>query len=83
MFANVWGIYWDEAEYKLPDKIIPARFMSNKYGTQHSNKASYDHRRFTYGFGAGRRVCSGQRLAENSLVCLRDALFVMSASYTN
>lgn len=83
LFANAWGIYRDEDEYELLDKFIPARFMSNKYGTQHSNKASDDHRRFTYGFGAGRRVCSGQRLAENSLVCLRDALFVMSASYTN
>jgi cytochrome P450 len=56
LFANAWGIYRDEDEYELPDKFIPARFMSNKYSTQHSNKASDDHRRVTYGFGAGRRV---------------------------
>lgn len=74
LFANAWGIHRDEDEYELPDKFIPARFMSNKYGTRHSNKASDDHRRVTYGFGAGRRVCPGRRLAENSLVCLRDTL---------
>lgn len=83
LFANAWGIHRDEDEYELPDKFIPTRFMSNKYGTRHSNKASDDHRRVTYGFGAGRRVCPGQQLAENSLVCLRDTLFVMSASHTN
>jgi cytochrome P450 len=32
LFANAWGIYWDEDEYELPDKFIPARFISNKYG---------------------------------------------------
>lgn len=31
LFANVQGIYWDEDKYKLPDKFIPMRFISNKY----------------------------------------------------
>lgn len=69
VIANAWAIHRDEAEYESPDDFIPERFLDNKFGTRDPVAAnSEDHRRVTYGFGAGRRVCPGQRLAENSLV---------------
>ncbi len=71
LFANTRAIHRDEDEYDSPDEFIPERFLNNKYGTRRNAEAVEEqrHRRVTYGFGAGRRVCPGQRLAENSLVC--------------
>ncbi|KAI0016578.1 cytochrome P450 [Xylariomycetidae sp. FL0641] len=57
-FANTWAIHRDESEYERPDDFIPKLVDEN----------ADDHRRVSYGFGAGRRVCPGQRLARNSLV---------------
>ena len=69
VFANAWAIHMDDAEYEKPEDFIPERFLNNKFGTRRPvQDSSEDHRRVTYGFGAGRRVCPGQRLAENSLV---------------
>ena len=70
LFANAWSIHRDEEEYEQPDNFIPERFLGNKFGIRPEAAGSQDdHRRITYAFGAGRRVCAGQRLAENSLVC--------------
>ena len=71
LFANAWSIHLDPAEYDRPEEFIPERFMNNKFGSKaiDENSKDNDQRRVTYGFGAGRRVCPGQRLAENSLVC--------------
>jgi cytochrome P450 len=69
LFANTWAIHMDEEEYDKPEEFIPERFLNNKFGTKYTvGENADDHRRVTYGFGAGRRVCPGQRLAENSLV---------------
>lgn len=70
LFANTWSIHRDKDEYDRPDDFVPERFLRNKFGTRSDDQAdmSGDHRRVTYAFGAGRRVCPGQRLAENSLV---------------
>jgi cytochrome P450 len=70
LFANTWSIHRDATEYDRPDDFVPERFLNNKFGTrsENQNEASDDHRRVTYAFGAGRRICPGQRLAENSLV---------------
>ena len=68
LFANAWAIHMDETEYEDADEFIPDRFIHNKFGCKSSHSVSEDHRRATYAFGAGRRVCPGQRLAENSLV---------------
>lgn len=71
LFANAWSIHQDRAEYERPEEFMPERFMTNKFGSKSSDdetSADNDQRRVTYGFGAGRRVCPGQRLAENSLV---------------
>ncbi len=69
LFANAWSIHRDETEYRDPECFMPDRFLNNKFGTLDDLvDVSEDHRRVTYGFGAGRRVYPGQRLAENSLV---------------
>ena len=70
LFANAWGIHHDEDEYADADEFVPERFLRNKFGTRHDVDVDADdgHRRATYAFGAGRRVCPGQRMAENSLV---------------
>jgi cytochrome P450 len=69
VFANAWTIHRDESEYEKPESFIPERFLDNEFGSCHQDE-SQDHRRATYSFGAGRRVCPGQHLAENSLVCV-------------
>lgn len=68
LFANAWAIHMDENEYETPQEYRPERFLKNKYGCKAEGYRPDDNRRVTYGFGAGRRVCPGQRLAENSLV---------------
>lgn len=68
-FANAWSIH-RTSEFASPDDFIPERFIDNPYGIDRTKQEdpSDDKRRVLYVFGAGRRVCSGQRLAENSLV---------------
>jgi cytochrome P450 len=69
VFANTWSIH-RTGEYANPDEFIPERFLNNEYGiaTGFAEDSKDSMRRPLYGFGAGRRACSGQRLAENSLV---------------
>ncbi|KAF4335762.1 oxidoreductase [Fusarium beomiforme] len=68
LFANAWAIH-RSSDYDAPDQFYPERFLNNKFGTvKDAALNSEDKRRPIYGFGAGRRVCPGQRLAENSLV---------------
>lgn len=75
LFANAWSIHRDEEEYAQPENFMPERYIINQFGTLSSEgDASDDFRRQTYGFGAGRRVCPSQRLAEDYLVCLDSRL---------
>ncbi|OCL13013.1 cytochrome P450 [Glonium stellatum] len=68
LFANAWSIHRTD-EFLDADEFRPERFLNNKFGiTSNTTGAEDDKRRVIYGFGAGRRVCSGQRLAENSLI---------------
>lgn len=69
VFANAWSVHREKEVYDAGDSFIPERFLNNKFGS-HDEEEANDHRRTTYSFGAGRRVCPGQRLAENSLVGL-------------
>jgi cytochrome P450 len=68
-FANTWAIHHDEDEYADPDTFKPDRWLrGNKYGTKESVVHDpSEQRKTSYGWGAGRRICSGQRLAEASL----------------
>ncbi|KAJ5706838.1 hypothetical protein N7488_006639 [Penicillium malachiteum] len=67
MFMNTWAIHMDEDEYDEPEEFKPERFINNKFGCK-DGKNLDEQRRVTYGFGAGRRSCAGQRMAENSLM---------------
>ncbi|KAL4762922.1 cytochrome P450 [Aspergillus foveolatus] len=69
-FANTWAIHHDETEYSNPAIFNPDRWLDgNKYGTKDNNSTldSTAQRKTSYGWGAGRRICSGQKLAEASL----------------
>lgn len=81
-FANAWAIHMDEDEYDRPEEFIPNRFLNNKYGTRKPvDENMDDHRRVSYGFGAGRRVCPGQRLAKNSLVSFKQIFIPNCINY--
>ncbi|KAK1675482.1 cytochrome P450 [Colletotrichum godetiae] len=73
ILMNIWAINHDSDEYEDPDSFEPERFMKNPLGVksrdQESKRAIEDQsRRPTYSFGAGRRICAGQRMAENSML---------------
>ncbi|KAF5548077.1 cytochrome P450 monooxygenase [Fusarium phyllophilum] len=71
LLANTWAIHMDETEYERPYEFMPDRFLNNDYGTRYLvDGSAAAHRRTLYAFGAGRRVCPGQRLAKNSMVCI-------------
>ena len=78
--TNVWAIHRDEAEFELPDDFFPERWRGSKFATM---KPVLDDNvlRVHYGWGSGRRVCAGQRLAENSFVSLTFPTFRVSKSY--
>ncbi|KAI9713189.1 MAG: hypothetical protein M1820_001174 [Bogoriella megaspora] len=65
---NVWAMHMDPNEYDDPESFKPSRFLRNKFGTKYDPTASESAaRRNHYGFGAGRRVCPGQRMGELNL----------------
>ena len=69
MIGNTWSIGRTE-EFIDAEVFRPERYLDNVYGIGKQYLATVDDkRRAQYAFGGGRRVCSGQRLAENSLVC--------------
>jgi len=57
VFPSTWGISRNEAVYSEPDSFIPDRFIKPD-GTLNDDDVSY-------GFGHGRRVCSGVYLAKS------------------
>ncbi|KAL4813131.1 cytochrome P450 [Aspergillus spinulosporus] len=59
----------DEAEYDDPAALKPERFIGgNKYGTKSSTALGPgETRKSSYDFGAGRRICSGHKMAEASI----------------
>ncbi|KIW32629.1 uncharacterized protein PV07_04160 [Cladophialophora immunda] len=82
LFANAWTIHRDPAEYMSPDEFVPDRWLGNRYGII-GEEIREEGRREMYGFGAGRRVCSGQTMAENSMLISMSKLlwfFDMSAT---
>jgi cytochrome P450 len=70
IIINTWTINHDETFYDNPAAFNPSRYLQNEYGSAaySANLDAYKGRRVNYTFGAGRRVCPGQRFAENSLM---------------
>jgi len=57
--GNVWAIHHNEREFPEPDVFLPERYLE---GNEH--KRPFPGERGYMTFGWGRRVCSGQALAE-------------------
>ncbi|GLA60060.1 hypothetical protein AtubIFM55763_005466 [Aspergillus tubingensis] len=64
---NQYALHFDPARYENPDDFVPDRYLHHplKAGAYaaHADPYARDH----FDFGAGRRICPGMHLAENSL----------------
>ncbi|CAG8422833.1 unnamed protein product [Penicillium salamii] len=65
--ADPRAIHHDPELYDCPEDFVPERYETNPFGLKPDIKELSDGIRQTYGFGAGRRICPGSHLAENSL----------------
>ncbi|CAH0035241.1 unnamed protein product [Clonostachys rhizophaga] len=61
------AIHHDPEVYDRPEEFRPERYEGNEFGFK-SDPQDPSSLRKTYAFGAGRRICPGQHLAENSLL---------------
>lgn len=69
VLMNTWAIHHNEEDYPNADQFDPTRFLENEFGTASSDPSANDaSRRRTYAFGAGRRVCAGQDMAEKTML---------------
>ena len=60
---NQYALHFDEDRYPDSDSFDPRRYLN----TQASSVEADSHVRDHFSFGAGRRICPGSHLAENSL----------------
>lgn len=61
-----YPIHYDPSIFDQPERFHPERYLNHLHGSGHyaaGPAASRDH----WAFGAGRRICSGMHLAENSM----------------
>lgn len=65
--CNVWAIHRNSREFPDPDVVRPERFMGGD-GKEEGLTFDYPNTRGHNAFGWGRRACSGQPLAEQSLL---------------
>ncbi|KAF2677370.1 cytochrome P450 [Lentithecium fluviatile CBS 122367] len=73
VILNTWAIEQNPVDHTSPNAFDPTRFLTSKFGTTHPESDAPPTeadawRRQSYAFGAGRRVCPGQRMAENSML---------------
>lgn len=62
--GNTWAALHDPEVYDDPESFVPERFIAHKYGIKASVADAW---RNTLPYGAGRRICLGMAVAENSL----------------
>ncbi|KAK7992717.1 hypothetical protein PG988_001511 [Apiospora saccharicola] len=67
VFLNVWGIHMDPARHPNPRDFDPSRYLHDSKSMRESMLSPDPNERDHYVFGAGRRMCQGVDLAENSL----------------
>ncbi|KAM5383723.1 hypothetical protein ACJZ2D_001712 [Fusarium nematophilum] len=67
VMLNWWAIHYDDNRWKDPDTYDPTRYLSDPYTSAESVNLSDGNARDHFAYGAGRRICSGMHLAQNSL----------------
>ncbi|CAH0046648.1 unnamed protein product, partial [Clonostachys solani] len=67
VMLNWWAIHYDEKRWDNPDEFDPTRYLDDKYTTAESVNLADGNARDHFAYGAGRRICSGMHLAQNSL----------------
>ena len=62
-----YALHYDPSRYEAPNAFRPERYLNHplKAGAYAASSDPYE--RDHFGFGAGRRICPGMHLAENSL----------------
>ncbi|EIN10090.1 cytochrome P450, partial [Punctularia strigosozonata HHB-11173 SS5] len=65
IMMNIWGIYHDPDAFDDPESFQPERYLKTEFGTKRGVDVN-DWRR-TLLFGAGRRLCPGISLANNTM----------------
>lgn len=81
VLGNTWAIHYDPDRYPNPSAFRPERYINHdKYAAEYaamSDPLQRDH----FAFGAGRRICPGSRLAENTLnVALANIIWAFQIS---
>ncbi|KAF8816132.1 putative cytochrome P450 monooxygenase [Phlegmacium glaucopus] len=64
LFMNTWGIMHDPDLFEEPETFRPERFLENRFGTKPG--ADIKNFRNNFGFGAGRRICPGERMGRRT-----------------
>lgn len=70
----------DEDLYERATEFMPERFLQSENGFR-SEVSDREGMRRTYAFGAGRCICPGSHLTENSLVSADRLLLERPSSY--
>lgn len=70
VIMNTWAIQHDPDDYINGDEFDPSRFLQSSPDIPELTPVVENDisRRRTYAFGAGRRICAGQRMAENNMM---------------
>ncbi|KAF5695700.1 cytochrome P450 monooxygenase [Fusarium mundagurra] len=67
VMLNWWAIHYDDNRWEDLDTYDLTRFLSDPYTSAESVNLSDGNLRDYFAYGAGRRICSGMHLAQNSL----------------
>ncbi|CAG8670626.1 716_t:CDS:2, partial [Cetraspora pellucida] len=67
VILNQYGIHMDEKRYENPKEFKPERFLGVTESSAALANGSYENRDH-FGFGAGRRLCTGIHMAERELL---------------
>ena len=72
VIINTWGINRHPEHFDELDKFEPERFVKHPLGLKEGLNSDGFSEYILLGFGAGRRVCLGQDVADQSLKLLRE-----------